>query len=167
MVDDRANGLSPPTRGILALIQEDASPIRSIPAYAGDPATEHGRVQAAQVYPRLRGGSRHGCAVRGAGWHGQRSIPAYAGDPPQAERTSVMQRVYPRLRGGSVEPRSTLGGSAGLSPPTRGIPRTPRHPIQPSRSIPAYAGDPPLHQAAIYLLQVYPRLRGGSVLRFN
>ena len=93
------------------------------------------------------------------------SIPAYAGDPPLSGRSAGLSRVYPRLRGGSRAAR--LGGLRlrGLSPPTRGIPATRLSPLTLTRSIPAYAGDPPQHSSAPPIAEVYPRLRGGSESR--
>ena len=51
-------GLSPPTRGIRSLWMWEAMPVRSIPAYAGDPVFPRLRQSQLKVYPRLRGGSR-------------------------------------------------------------------------------------------------------------
>ena len=51
------HGLSPPTRGILGRYYYWRDKIRSIPAYAGDPATGVKLTGNATVYPRLRGGS--------------------------------------------------------------------------------------------------------------
>ena len=54
---DGVDGLSPPTRGILAALQAQLDTAWSIPAYAGDPGGGGGCAGARQVYPRLRGGS--------------------------------------------------------------------------------------------------------------
>ena len=50
-------GLSPPTRGILSMAPAPYAPMRSIPAYAGDPIDLSGLGIKGKVYPRLRGGS--------------------------------------------------------------------------------------------------------------
>ena len=70
--------------------------------------------------------------------------------------------VYPRLRGGSMSTGWAGLYKTGLSPPTRGIPRSNTHPYRATRSIPAYAGDPQIPDTATRIAAVYPRLRGGS-----
>ena len=52
-----ADGLSPPTRGILRARRIAYNRDRSIPAYAGDPRIRRVAVSVSGVYPRLRGGS--------------------------------------------------------------------------------------------------------------
>ena len=111
-------GLSPPTRGIHSVTDDEAMIIRSIPAYAGDPAIANYATSPFAVYPRLRGGSsvRGNHPFRGGGLspptrgiHALRrvdnersgSIPAYAGDPIRRMMQGRRQKVYPRLRGGS------------------------------------------------------------------
>ena len=174
------NGLSPPTRGILARSQGETFPDRSIPAYAGDPRQEQSVSRAARVYPRLRGGSEpnHNTENKPKGlspptrgipvlWPlcalAARSIPAYAGDPIPSPAEPQPRGVYPRLRGGSARWRPIPPARQGLSPPTRGIPRYPARFVGVLGSIPAYAGDPPTTCYRIAALKVYPRLRGGSV----
>ena len=134
-----------------------------------------------KVYPRLRGGSRppvraltacRGLSppTRGIQWRELcgvvrgGSIPAYAGDPRVAPVSAVQGAVYPRLRGGSRLDRLPNPPAHGLSPPTRGILRRVRIPRRVQRSIPAYAGDPPVKAIAAPSHWVYPRLRGGSPL---
>ena len=90
------------------------------------------------------------------------SIPAYAGDPVQRRRRNPLVEVYPRLRGGSPLGNRRPAAMRGLSPPTRGIHPIRRQILMPSRSIPAYAGDPLSLRALDAPLPVYPRLRGGS-----
>ena len=72
--------------------------------------------------------------------------------------------VYPRLRGGSLPSMALALPIPGLSPPTRGIPRTRALWRGCRRSIPAYAGDPRASVLSYQLLKVYPRLRGGSFI---
>ena len=97
-----AHGLSPPTRGIRPLTRRHPLPLRSIPAYAGDPHGGSIGLSNLKVYPRLRGGSGamrpepsriSGLSppTRGilmifilATLFG-RSIPAYAGDPSRTQ----------------------------------------------------------------------------------
>ena len=49
-------------------------------------------------------------------------------------------RVYPRPRGGALPVRSMMAKSPGLSPPTRGSPRSCGQSLCDTRSIPAHAG---------------------------
>ena len=172
-------GLSPPTRGIPYYHPVESKLRRSIPAYAGDPRSYTGVGERGQVYPRLRGGSAHmpsrptnagglSPPTRGirrspelAAPRG-RSIPAYAGDPAQCQSPLSPLEVYPRLRGGSLLPGHPDYTGGGLSPPTRGIRQYPTHIVVKRGSIPAYAGDPAHMCAKRLILEVYPRLRGGS-----
>ena len=154
-------------------------PARSIPAYAGDPATNAAAPRLSPVYPRLRGGSTPSSAQNAAGsglspptrgiliyqlprllW--QRSIPAYAGDPVMSARNAISRAVYPRLRGGSLSYRRPPSQRGGLSPPTRGILILPVYRCRIGGSIPAYAGDPLEGAVPVSGCEVYPRLRGGS-----
>ena len=57
MVHVNKGSLSPPTRGIPAAKTASSMSARSIPAYAGDPASAPARSGLGTVYPRLRGGS--------------------------------------------------------------------------------------------------------------
>ena len=50
-------GLSPPTRGNPLLLAEPATPVGSIPAHAGEPATASPCGTSISVYPRPRGGT--------------------------------------------------------------------------------------------------------------
>ena len=172
-------GLSPPTRGIRAHPRPRGGGGGSIPAYAGDPCQSAAAFAILTVYPRLRGGSvnwqcwaQSGCglspptrgirlriALFGAL---DRSIPAYAGDPPIAGAASNKRQVYPRLRGGSECGAHRLQAGAGLSPPTRGIPKPILYTRLTKGSIPAYAGDPSRLYQCLSPNEVYPRLRGGS-----
>ena len=175
----QSRGLSPPTRGIHCSPSLRPCRLRSIPAYAGDPAYTGGSLGRCQVYPRLRGGSRGGragrcqCGGLSPPTRGiprperrirshPRSIPAYAGDPLRDARAGCDRAVYPRLRGGSIIYGHSGRPLSGLSPPTRGIPIRSPTSMSMWRSIPAYAGDP-RHRAISHSGRaVYPRLRGGS-----
>ena len=95
----------------------------------------------------------------------QRSIPAYARDPPTLLEVGYPLPVYPRLRGGSVRCRAGSRRNNGLSPPTRGIPPAGRHSRPFRGSIPAYAGDPAQYLSCKLPPGVYPRLRGGSIIK--
>ena len=57
-------GLSPPTRGNLAVPEPEPSPLRSIPAHAGEPPPAASASHSRAVYPRPRGGTRQAPATR-------------------------------------------------------------------------------------------------------
>ena len=93
-----ARGLSPPTRGNPGRLDRQIIALGSIPAHAGEPRDCDEFTIATQVYPRPRGGTRHGGAVLRARpglsppTRGNRmtdpgylthtgSIPAHAGEP--------------------------------------------------------------------------------------
>ena len=175
-------GLSPPTRGNPPVCRCLDSGIRSIPAHAGEPGFVGGSVVSDEVYPRPRGGTRAaGAAARGRrglspptrGNHGfavhvdddHRSIPAHAGEPPRRAPERPSGRVYPRPRGGTVCRAVSGAAVVGLSPPTRGnlLPRLRRDRLR--RSIPAHAGEPPQTEMVRLRLGVYPRPRGGTLIR--
>ena len=111
-------GLSPRTRGSLLLSAARFRAERSIPAHAGEPASQEVDSLASEVYPRARGGAgRAGPATpplrglsprtRGSrrGWpplyvRGG-SIPAHAGEPARRWCQGTSEGVYPRARGGA------------------------------------------------------------------
>ena len=115
------NGLSPRMRGNPGRGKEVQRVERSIPAYAGEPQHELGRVGACEVYPRVCGGTFYCLAhpaydqglsprMRGNPNHPgpmqgrQRSIPAYAGEPQAVGLPSGVEEVYPRVCGGTPRP---------------------------------------------------------------
>ena len=174
-----ARGLSPPTRGNRLLRVRRAGQRRSIPAHAGEPTRPARRRRPVEVYPRPRGGTdcthvqiheraglsppTRGNPERGAGVEAhERSIPAHAGEPTSFGRTLGTPGVYPRPRGGTLHPRIWSRAVSGLSPPTRGNPRSPRRSSTSSGSIPAHAGEPVRRPIGIRFCQVYPRPRGGT-----
>ena len=97
--------------------------IRSIPAWAGEPAVLTGISSNQGLSPRGRGNRG-----RGRHHHGHR-------------------RVYPRVGGGTCSNQSIVAHPKGLSPRGRGNHRLLRFHDRPSGSIPAWAGEPqPSHQ---------------------
>ena len=70
--------------------------------------------------------------------------------------------VYPRPRGGTFASPWLAFHSLGLSPPTRGNPRTLTSRIIRVRSIPAHAGEPLARSVVRFGRRVYPRPRGGT-----
>ena len=111
-------GLSPRVRGNPPGPQSGIPFPRSIPACAGEPGTPPLCGSAAQVYPRVCGGTL--CSRMTAWGHGglsprvrgnrlrrpgrrrkARSIPACAGEPQSGGMCKVEVRVYPRVCGGT------------------------------------------------------------------
>ena len=174
-------GLSPPTRGNLHRVREHLSPLRSIPAHAGEPGTGRRIPLFQRVYPRPRGGTslRQPPAPR---WQGLspptrgnqaedkgaklliRSIPAHAGEPALPAGCRLCKLVYPRPRGGTCHRSPVAGRRRGLSPPTRGnrVVEEGTSPLR--RSIPAHAGEPRAYPPRDAGWKVYPRPRGGTSL---
>ena len=172
-------GLSPRMRGNRINIGTLYAWRRSIPAYAGEPPRRRQSLVEQGVYPRVCGGTEwleqqagnddglsprmRGNLRRGAV---QRrsvgSIPAYAGEPAAAQLGLAANAVYPRVCGGTSRRSIADVDSSGLSPRMRGNPSIlcRRHSV--GRSIPAYAGEPPIIQAVSCVKGVYPRVCGGT-----
>ena len=152
-------GLSPRMRGNPTRIRSVGKPVRSIPAYAGEPPIHPSRRTISKVYPRVCGGTRRagrragmltGLSPRMRGNRSPgfpraapaRSIPAYAGEPPCQNRQLPHSGVYPRVCGGTIAARVCSPHCDGLSPRMRGNPAGVRAAYSDTRSIPAYAGEP-------------------------
>ena len=152
---------------------------RSIPACAGEPDNSNHYHPPCAVYPRVCGGTpvllllASSCSglsprVRGNPCKGisancsRGSIPACAGEPACNSPRRPSRRVYPRVCGGT-EPNPTIPVEiTGLSPRVRGN-RFDSFPVRPSsRSIPACAGEPRIALQLTNLLEVYPRVCGGT-----
>ena len=131
-------GLSPRARGNRLRRRWANGPDGSIPASAGEPGPELSRPPRAPVYPRERGGPRHG------GWPAGRSW------------------VYPRECGGTIASRCRGGELRGLSPRARGNLAVAPPEGERRGSIPASAGEPPPRPAPPTGPRVYPRERGGT-----
>ena len=153
-------GLSPRVRGSHRTKTQRGSPIRSIPACAGEPPRKSARALVRTVYPRVCGGaavwppdtcSAQGLSprVRGSPTGNvpaavtMRSIPACAGEPTVPAKYGQPARVYPRVCGGANCPDTLPPRVVGLSPRVRGSRREGRAGYRASRSIPACAGEPP------------------------
>ena len=109
--------------------------------------------------PRVRGnpGNAVPCA------QAQRSIPAGAGEPVRLRDAVGVVRVYPRGCGGTHERALGDRQPAGLSPRVRGNPPHAGREGDPSRSIPAGAGEPRVDAWQRGGDRVYPRGCGGTV----
>ena len=154
---------------------------RSIPACAGEPVEAAGHQDAAQVYPRVCGGT----ATRRAARPPERglsprvrgnppvvfevlgdvgSIPACAGEPPCCISPIRPAKVYPRVCGGTAACPGGIWTTTGLSPRVRGNPPLPVRRSALVRSIPVCAGEPNSGPAPIPVFQVYPRVCGGTTV---
>ena len=173
-------GLSPRGRGSLIWHLRHQDNHGSIPAWAGEPATQSGLTVDTTVYPRVGGGAEQideaggatsGLSPRGRGsrqrWNHQahlyRSIPAWAGEPASVTAAVVRTRVYPRVGGGATSTVGCAGNGPGLSPRGRGSLLSEYSISIPTRSIPAWAGEP----LGLKLLMLHncPRFGGCSQLQ--
>ena len=93
----------------------------------------------------------------------QGSIPACAGGPIAWVALGILVLVYPRVCGGTGGEPGCRRGCGGLSPRVRGDPRPPRQAGACHRSIPACAGGPQIQPTIQPLLEVYPRVCGGTI----
>ena len=172
-------GLSPRVRGNRPWLPPGDSLRGSIPACAGEPVLYWMERAAAEVYPRVCGGTlaTRGCRlpgdglsprvrgnrIRGIRTHpGRRSIPACAGEPALAGQSGREPGVYPRVCGGTTTTHRPLASECGLSPRVRGnlLGRAATRPAP--RSIPACAGEPCAGNARTSRRPVYPRVCGGT-----
>ena len=154
-------------------------PMRSIPAYAGEPGRPSPIWMDTRVYPRVCGGTlyvvfvlmfRSGLSPRMRGnpvcgrrrQLRERSIPAYAGEPTGAVGWERFQGVYPRVCGGTSRKCCVCPVNRGLSPRMRGNPSPAPFYKRKMRSIPAYAGEPYPAPPSTTTRWVYPRVCGGT-----
>ena len=172
-------GLSPRVRGNPGGQSGWRVGVGSIPACAGEPRFRLALQRRHQVYPRVCGGThvrtfaepfRQGLSprVRGnldvneAKELPRGSIPACAGEPAAGGRRGAGNRVYPRVCGGTRPSRFLAPPVSGLSPRVRGNPPQRQRRGQPTRSIPACAGEPDFLGLGFGLSAVYPRVCGGT-----
>ena len=183
-VDMGHKGLSPRVRGNLSLWASSGRCWGSIPACAGEPITAATEAASVRVYPRVCGGTECPRAtgryarglsprVRGNPGYGRGeacgrgSIPACAGEPHADEPGRGLCGVYPRVCGGTSLRRPVHPHRRGLSPRVRGNPKKPLLVNEAQGSIPACAGEPrPFRHLAVGK-GVYPRVCGGTPLRFT
>ena len=153
-------GLSPRVRGNPSFPVPPSTPMRSIPACAGEPLTHYHGPSLPRVYPRVCGGTllrRPPAPVH------RRSIPACAGEPRSATWAMQPIRVYPCVCGGTGRAGGHRSGAPGLSPRVRGNRIDVRDRIGRYGSIPACAGEPPPAARRHPRSGVYPRVCGGTV----
>ena len=172
-------GLSPRVRGSLVLTMLRRSPLRSIPASAGQPVAVGVAGALGKVYPRECGAAASSrCRwypsrglsprVRGSLVHGypgrvdRRSIPASAGQPIFMASSNTASGVYPRECGAAWAPVWLTGWKSGLSPRVRGSHEATKCAVGVLRSIPASAGQPLPSLFVAMARAVYPRECGAA-----
>ena len=156
--EQKSSGRSPPARGRRKIHASPLFNFRSIPACAGEAASNQPVLFVLAVDPRLRGGG-HCDAWECGRLYGRsppargrqelirlhsssvRSIPACAGEAVAGITGLSMMGVDPRLRGGGLKSTPNRDQTAGRSPPARGRPFINRIYDPELRSIPACAGE--------------------------
>ena len=174
-----AQGLSPRVRGNRHQHCPQCDTPRSIPACAGEPWPAWPGDFDAWVYPRVCGGTVEEYAghsavgglsprVRGNRWGcggsmlPARSIPACAGEPIRLNWSGGRWGVYPRVCGGTTRSSAKRMRTPGLSPRVRGNRELWPAGVVNAGSIPACAGEPLESGDVLLLVQVYPRVCGGT-----
>ena len=109
--------------------------------------------------PRMRGTRNKGSAEK---VHG-RFIPAYAGNTEGVGVGHCLVPVHPRVCGEHALPQSHTHIQSGSSPRMRGTRPVPRPRPEPSRFIPAYAGNTSCRTASCVHASVHPRVCGEHV----
>ena len=151
----------------------------SIPACAGEPPAGCPPRPSGPVYPRVCGGTPsppvtinpcRGLSPRVRGNPERRlvidlvlrSISACAGEPRRGWGRLRVGRVYPRVCGGTSVMPTGKNRTTGLSPRVRGNRMALRCRTPGAGSIPACAGEPIWHVVAVAVIEVYPRVCGGT-----
>ena len=173
------SGLSPRVRGNHDYARRCAACPRSIPACAGEPVRRRDVGDDASVYPRVCGGTA-GAEIRQLTAAGlsprvrgnlpnysildgdHRSIPACAGEPCGRAIESSPRTVYPRVCGGTRTHLDRVVDRRGLSPRVRGNLSGFYEVTLRGGSIPACAGEPLRRHSIPSLIEVYPRVCGGT-----
>ena len=172
-------GLSPHVRGNQSGRSHPLLRTGSIPACAGEPRAMAPDGSPSWVYPRMCGGTfcrwsfirlTSGLSPHVRGnllsmvVHPANigSIPACAGEPSSTRPRRGCARVYPRMCGGTKANEAAADPVVGLSPHVRGNLFHQRVNATHFRSIPACAGEPPLEPAQYNVIEVYPRMCGGT-----
>ena len=177
-------GLSPRGRGNRIWVEIHHPHLRSIPAWAGQPAARRANRGKSRVYPRVGGATpwnlvefeyAEGLSPRGRGnlrdcpeWpRVAGSIPAWAGQPRLPLPTSSGAGVYPRVGGATTHPRPKANCGKGLSPRGRGNLGNSAPPRPLVRSIPAWAGQPATRSTPSPPREVYPRVGGATLYELH
>ncbi len=174
-----ATGPSPRGRGKLSPYRCRPSTGGSIPAWAGETASDQCRHRGRQVHPRVGGGNfakiakatdLSGPSPRGRGKPSRRrglarrggSIPAWAGETLRWRPRRARQRVHPRVGGGNITNDGNGDPYGGPSPRGRGKHGEARRSAARRGSIPAWAGETDDGQRGAGAYRVHPRVGGGN-----
>ena len=172
-------GLSPHGRGKRSRTLSWRTPVRSIPARAGETGAATRYNERYWVYPRPCGGNSSTSSEERVCWglsppvRGKRSsrpsrpprtrsIPARAGETGRAELTMSRHWVYPRTGGGNYVATQGDIFVEGLSPHGRGKQVRTIETRKGMRSIPARAGETRKRSSSFSAMTVYPRTGGGN-----
>ena len=150
-------GSSPHTRGAPEPAPHPSAMRRIIPAYAGSTPPSSPHIRSRRDHPRIRGEHRTG---RNGGRPKNGIIPAYAGSTPCSTMSVRVAKDHPRIRGEHASTHSSVCGSRGSSPHTRGAPSSPSKRFRPGRIIPAYAGSTRVWAPSVDSTTDHPRIRG-------
>ena len=155
---DTPYGSSPHTRGTCMRPLFYKLYNRFIPAYAGNIAARVVQGDPGAVHPRIRGEHAQtrylAYGTTGSSPHTRgtssfprprrgvvRFIPAYAGNIGATDVSNLFSSVHPRIRGEHQELCFPMKRKIGSSPHTRGTCKLSSYEPDPSRFIPAYAGN--------------------------
>ena len=167
-------GPSPRGRGNRVPAASSAVGGRSIPAWAGKPITSRVAITAVTVHPRVGGetcasravmvsiagpsprgrGNRRALATARRAW---RSIPAWAGKPSCVRLRGRESEVHPRVGGETWRAAGSMARRSGPSPRGRGNHCSADSLVDHVRSIPAWAGKPPVRLGRHRAGRVHPR----------
>ena len=172
-------GLSPLARGNLSGLVPGLTPVRPIPARAGEPTSSRRTALSCRAYPRSRGGTPrklllaltieglsplargNHCACPDT-WGCWGPIPARAGEPGWGGGWVLCAGAYPRSRGGTAGAVTKVKIPSGLSPLARGNRFFSSYKLGCDGPIPARAGEPFARMPFIVQSGAYPRSRGGT-----
>ena len=159
-------GLSPRVRGNRQGPRSPGSRTGVYPRVYGGTAGQRATVWQGGIglSPRVRGNLQ----PYGSTWNTLRSIPACTGEPWRMRPRRRARRVYPRVYGGTAALFLVEGVVVGSIPACTGEPRgaTARL-LRNQGSIPACTGEPPSIPGRLGWAWVYPRVYGGTPLRWS
>ena len=155
-------GLSPRVRGNPEHSPVPGLPYRTIPACAGEPASEPLEPRVGEDYPRVCGGTR---ARASPSRHPSGLSPRVRGNPNHAKAIPPCVRTIPACAGEPCHLTHPPDRAQGLSPRVRGNhDRAPRG-TPSDGTIPACAGEPGSGSSPRAVGRDYPRVCGGTAIQ--
>ena len=175
-----APGSSPRGRGTLSRRQHHQSPVRFIPAWAGNAPMAARTNARSPVHPRVGGEHveqldidlpRAGSSPRGRGTRPAirapvgcaRFIPAWAGNTLPPPAPPVARPVHPRVGGEHIDSMRRWSSRFGSSPRGRGTRPVSRADGPGGRFIPAWAGNTVRRSRQSSASPVHPRVGGAHI----